>query len=253
VSRTFDRFMVHVHIGSHPKFARLTDAEFRAVVAGVLPLAAMSSIRGRLLIADQPVEPRDVAHQARVSTRVASSAMEKLRAVGVIVPDEELNCERVHDFEDWNPAPKVDTTNAERQARYRAKLKTQTASRNAVTNGVVTPRITPPEVEGEGKNPPVGVPPVSVTAPSPPARPDTRGMDWKARKDAIAEHEAEVEHYELEMDRWATEHFPQVHGRLVKHIAHMLRRQQREVTVDNVAAYGFGSSRYRPYFEGVAA
>lgn len=151
--------MLHVHAASHPKFARLTDSEWRATIGGVFPLAAMSPLRGKLLVGMQPVEPCDVAHHARVSVRTAKSAMEKLRLSGVIVPDDDLGCECVHDFDDWNPAPKTDNTNAERQARHRAKLKAEADARrngpcNAVTNGEVTPIEVGREVEELPPQPP---------------------------------------------------------------------------------------------------
>lgn len=150
----FDCVMLHVHAASHPKFSRLTDSEWRATVGGILPLAGMATIRGRLLIADQPVEAQDVAHQARVPLKAAQAALEKLRRVGFIVEDPELQCEMVHDFDDWNPAPKEDKTSAERQARHRDKLK-RAAPHNdrdsAVSNGVTNADVTPTEVEVEGE------------------------------------------------------------------------------------------------------
>jgi hypothetical protein len=141
MARKFDRFMLDVNIASHPKLARLTVPERWTLVAGILPLAAISPIRGQLLIGHQPAEAEDVAHHARVPVKVAAAAMEKLRAVGMLVHNPDLNCDEVHDWDDWNPAPKSDPSNADRQRRFRERHN----SRNDKSNGAVTP----PEVEGE--------------------------------------------------------------------------------------------------------
>lgn len=141
MARKFDRFMLDVNIASHPKLARLTVPERWTLVAGILPLAAVSPIRGLLLIGHQRVEAEDVAHHARVPVKVATAAMEKLRAVGMLVHNPDLNCDEVHDWDDWNPAPKSDPSNADRQRRFRERRN----ARNGKNNGAVTP----PEVEGE--------------------------------------------------------------------------------------------------------
>lgn len=137
----FDRFMVHVDIGTDEKLARLTDAERLCHIAGVLALAAKSPVRGRLLVGDHKAGPVEVARRAGVSERVAKSTVAKLIDVGVLTRDEEYDCWRVHNWERFNPEPRNDATNAERQARHRAR----NAARNAGSNGDVTP----PEVEGE--------------------------------------------------------------------------------------------------------
>jgi hypothetical protein len=123
--RAFTRFMLDVEIGHNLKLIGLTDSEWRAHVAGVLPIAAKSPIRGRLLIGDLPAGPEHVAHQAGVKVTAARRALTKLREVGVLVRDEEFGCERVHDWDEWNPAPKSDTTAAERQQRRRDKLRAE--------------------------------------------------------------------------------------------------------------------------------
>lgn len=128
----FDRYMVAFGAARHIKFRRLNTVERHAFFLGVLSIAGQAPVRGCLLVGELPAEAADVAQEADVHVKFATSALEKLRQVGVIYTDDELGCERVHDFEDWNPAPKVDATNAERQRRYQAKLK---ASRNGVTNG----------------------------------------------------------------------------------------------------------------------
>lgn len=163
--RKFDRFMVDVNNGGNSKIGRLTDGEYRAHFAGILPIAAQAPVRGRLLIGDEEATADDIARKACVPVKVAQSAVEKLRRLGVIVSDDELRCEQIHDWEDWNPSPKTDKTNAERQRRYRDR-------RNAMNNGTVTAPVTVPvlavtgvdvtptevEVEVEVEVPPVTPP-----------------------------------------------------------------------------------------------
>jgi hypothetical protein len=146
-TRKFDRYMVAIGAGRHVKFRRLTVPERYAFFMGVLSVAAQAPVRGCLLVGSLNAEAADIAAEADVPEKVAQSALAKLRQIGVVYHDDALGCERVHDFEEqWNPAPKHDPTNAERQRRHRAKL---TAGRN----GTVTPdsnaAVTPPEVEGE--------------------------------------------------------------------------------------------------------
>ena len=118
----FDKYMIHVDIGTDEKFATLSDAEFRAHVVGVLAVAAKSPVRGVLLVGDAVAAPVHIARRAGVSERVASSAIRKLTALGVLRHDEEYDALRVVNFEKYNPAPKVDTTAAERQRRHRARV-----------------------------------------------------------------------------------------------------------------------------------
>lgn len=141
--RSFDRYMVQVGMGSHPKFARLTDSEFRAHIVGVLSVAALAPIRGCLLVGELEAEPADIARAAGVTVRVAISAVVKLQALGVLYRDVELGCLRVHDWSDINPEPRVDATNAERQRRLRARRSNGDVTRdsngsNAPHNGDVT-------------------------------------------------------------------------------------------------------------------
>lgn len=130
--RKFDRYMVHVAAGSNPKLADLTDSEYRAHISGVLAVAAMSPIRGCLLVGELNAEPKHVAKAAGVSDRAARSAMTKLKALGVLYEDPELGCLRVHDWEQLNPEPRKDETATERQKRLREKR------RHAMRNGGVT-------------------------------------------------------------------------------------------------------------------
>jgi hypothetical protein len=132
--------MVQAGMGSHPKFARLTDSEFRAHVVGVLSVAAIAPIRGCLLVGELEAEPADIARAAGVTVRVATSTVGKLQALGVLYRDAELGCLRVHDWDDINPKPRTDRTNAERQQKFRDRHRN--GESNGVSNGDVTPRVT---------------------------------------------------------------------------------------------------------------
>ena len=131
--RKFDRFMVDVHIASHPKLSRLNAPERWCFVGGILSLAALAPVRGRLLIGNHRAEPEDVAAHARVSVGVARATMDKLRAVGMLVPDDELDCEAVHDFEEWNPAAE------ERPDQRRPPTRVTGTVTVTLRNGSVTP------------------------------------------------------------------------------------------------------------------
>lgn len=115
----FDRIMYMVEIASNAKVGRLSDTEFRCMLTGVWPLAAKSPIRGCLLVGDLEVEPADVARQGRCSTAVAGRTLKKMRDLGMLERDDELGCERVHDWDEINPAPKTDPNAARRQALHR--------------------------------------------------------------------------------------------------------------------------------------
>lgn len=127
--------MVATGAGTHIKFARLTDAERCAHFLGVLSVASQAPVRGCLLVGDQEAEAIEVAREAGVPEKVAASTLRKLQAVGVLVRDDDLDCWRVHDWEDVNPEPKPDPTNAERQARYRARRKARNGGSNSTSNG----------------------------------------------------------------------------------------------------------------------
>lgn len=209
----YDRFMVHVDIGTEEKLARLTDAERLCHIAGVLAIAAKAPIRGRLLVGDQEAEAREIARRASVSERVARSTVKKLVEVGVLVRDDDLDCWRVHNWENFNPEPKQDATNAERQRRYRER---RNAARNAQRNGVTPVPITAPvtasnapEVKKEVEQPPQpptgGEPERSVGAvgEQPPPKPSGgRQRDQDA--------------YDAAMAAWCAHHFPAADPRAVR-------------------------------------
>lgn len=132
--RAFDRFMVSIEIGTNRKLRRLNPAERWCFVAGVLPIAAMSPIRGYLIVGRDQAEAKDYAEQAGVTVAVARSTLNKLRDVGMVYDDPDVGAEQVHDFEDWNPAPKKDPTAAERMRRYRERKRDE-RNRDAVTPG----------------------------------------------------------------------------------------------------------------------
>lgn len=130
----FDRYMVAFGAAKHIKFRRLNTMERHAFFMGVLSIAGQAPVRGCLLVGSLPAEAEDIAQESDVHVKFCRSALEKLRAVGVIYTDDELGCERVHDFEDWNPEPRKDNTSAERQARYREKLRGEGRSRSIPSN-----------------------------------------------------------------------------------------------------------------------
>lgn len=133
--RKFDKYFVVLGAGTNGKFARLTDSEFRAHVVGVLAIAATASVRGCLLVGDLEAEACDVAKIAGVKEKDAQTSLAKLKAVGVLTRDDGLDCWRVHDWDEVNPAPKADNTAAARQQRRRDKV--------AAEQGAVTPPVTP--------------------------------------------------------------------------------------------------------------
>jgi hypothetical protein len=155
---SFDHFLVHQDIGQSRKLYRnLTPAERWCYVGGVLALAAAAPIRGRLLVGDERADESDVARQANVSVAIARATLAKLREIERLVPDEEFDCERVHDWDEHNPEPKKDRTAPERMRRYRERLR-RNEGRNTGSNarngneGVTAPEV---EEEVEGKEPPL--------------------------------------------------------------------------------------------------
>lgn len=140
----YDRYMLQVGAGKHVKFRRLTVPERYAFFNGVLSLAARSPVRGCLMIGNLAAEPADVASECDVTEKVAGAAMDKLRSLGILERDGN-GFEWVHDFEDYNPAPKQDRTAAQRQQRKRDRERASQRdvtppSRRDVT--VVTPPVT---------------------------------------------------------------------------------------------------------------
>lgn len=98
-------------------FRDLTPAERWCLVAGVLPIAAYSPFKGRLLIAERAaVDADEFADLADVPLRVAKSLMRKLKDAGRLLWDEDLDCWYLADLGfHWDRT----TTGAERWSRDR--------------------------------------------------------------------------------------------------------------------------------------
>lgn len=156
---SFDRFMVQVDIGTNRKLRRLPPAQRWAYVAGVLPLAAQSPLRGALLITDgEPVTAEDVAEEATVRLCDARACLDALRKLGMLERDE-LGVEWVHDWDRHNPEPKPSdspqaTRERKRKQRERQKVTTGHAQ---VTRDM--PECHAPEEEGEEKKKTPPIPP----------------------------------------------------------------------------------------------
>lgn len=232
----FDRFMVDVEAGRNLKLRRLTDSERLAFFLGVLPIAAKAPIRGRLLVGDLPAESRDIAFQASVSERAAAGAVSKLRALGVLLPDDELGCEFVHDFDDWNPAPKRDSTNAERQRRYRERQARRNTQRNGTRNGDVTAG-NDGEVEGKGMNYP----------PNPP-RGEQQLPPVKPSGNRQSDHAA----YRAQLAEWTAQHFPGCQPSAIAGLIGWVESRGIEPTVDALREFAESAPNFAHVLEPAA-
>ena len=119
---SFDRFMVARDAASNPKVKRMKRAgkETRwAWFHGVLAIAARAQPRGYFVVGGQVADAHDVADIADVTVAEARRALEVGRDLGMLVRDEDTGTEFVHDWDEFNPAPRNDPTNAERQQRFR--------------------------------------------------------------------------------------------------------------------------------------
>lgn len=140
--RSYDRFMLATKIGTNRKIRRLKPDQRWTHVAGVLALAAESPVPGHLLIAEGvAVGAEDVAEHASVSIAVAEKTLLSLRMLGVLKWDAEVQCEYVHDWDEWNQPSKSDPTAAARMRRYRERLRNEERNagesydRNVTRNG----------------------------------------------------------------------------------------------------------------------
>lgn len=241
MSAKFPRFMVDVNVGTNRKLRRLTPAERWCHVAGVLAIAAQATVRGCLLIGSADPEPHDYAEQAGVPLAVVTSTLDKLRELGIIEDDPENGCERVHDWDDFNPPPKNDPTAAERAQRYRrnrAERDRHTVTHRDVTGvtaaGLVT--ITGGR-EGKGKEESPPDPPQAGGSEICPDRP----LGGRAREQAA---------YRLDLERFADAHFPGKPADLVAHCASKLRRSSVVPSADNlrelVAVDGIARALHTP-------
>jgi hypothetical protein len=187
--RAFDRFMVASNNGHSTKLARLTDAEFRALVQGIWPIASEATPRGAFMVGNLPATAEDVVFKApKVKLKTAQTAIAKLRALGMLEHDEEIGGEWVHDWDKLNPTPKTDSTNAKRQAEWRA--------RNTDVTADVTPEVTASnasevkKVEGEGRTTPL--PPNGGNAKIPVRPPGNRLRDRQQYDDEVEAFAAAV-------------------------------------------------------------
>lgn len=120
-SKSYDRYMLVHGAGRDAKLAGLTDPERCAYFLGVLSIASQAPVRGYLLLGEEEAGPDAVAMEAAVSKRVARSAMDKLKKIGVLQRDEELGAWFPTNWWKFNPEPKKDPGGAKRQAEYRAR------------------------------------------------------------------------------------------------------------------------------------
>jgi hypothetical protein len=164
----FDAFLVFNTVGTHRKFRRLTPPERWCAIAGVWAIASMSPIRGYLLISrGVQATDDDFAEQAGVSIPVARSCLRKMRGLGLVEHDEELDAEHVHDWHEHQPERRVkpsDSTEAWRERKRRQRARDNagdvTPSHANVPRDMSRPKSRghAPEVEGEVerelKNPP---------------------------------------------------------------------------------------------------
>jgi hypothetical protein len=140
--RKLPAFMLSHGLSANRKIRRLSDAEFRCYVCGVLDLAGLSPVRGVLLIAPgEKATPADIAKAAEVSEQVARSTLRKLRRLETIVPVGD-GTERLKNWDVWNPPPRPsETPEAWRDRKAKERRKAADAKRSAAENGR-TPQLT---------------------------------------------------------------------------------------------------------------
>lgn len=124
--RPYDRFMVAYGIGGDVDLALVPEGQRWVWVAGVLPLAAQSPIRGHLLRKNtEPVSSVDVAAAASAKRALTLKALDHFRACELIVADDELGCEWVPNFKVYNPDPKASSTEGERLRKREQRARQQ--------------------------------------------------------------------------------------------------------------------------------
>lgn len=143
----FACYMVALEIGGNAKVGRLTDRQFRCLISGVWPLAGKSERRGYLIVAGQPANAADVAHQARCSESIARSTLEKMRELRMLEPPDETGFEYCHDWHTLNPDPRPsESAEARRERKRRSRNGHADVTRD---NGSMSRGCHTPEVEGE--------------------------------------------------------------------------------------------------------
>lgn len=221
--KRFDRFMVANNNGRNLKLARLTDAEFRGLIQGVWPIASEASPRGAFMVGKVPATDADVVFMApSVSRRTARSLLEKLRELGMLEHDDELGGEWVHDFDVFNPTPKSDPTNAERQARFRERNAQSNGVTRPVTDAVtssvtddrVTRVVTLHEVEGE----------VEVEEEDPLAPRGGTEVTLAAPVKPTGNRDRDKARWQASFDAWVEEHFPGCEPRSVERLIQWVPR-----------------------------
>lgn len=123
--------MLATDIRRSRKLRKHLTPEERWIYVCVIAIAGEAEPRGDFTIHGEVVEESDLADEAGVSVKAAASALKKLRHIGLLEGLDGVDV--VHDFDDYNPAPKTDSTATERQQRLRDRRR---AERHAVTGGV---------------------------------------------------------------------------------------------------------------------
>jgi hypothetical protein len=172
--RGFDHIMLDHEAGRNLKLASFTAAEKCAWVFGVLPIAGKARMRGAFMVGNAPATAAHVAAQSGETKKTAASLISKMRSLGMLEHDPDIDAEWVHDFQDHNPAPKKDTTAAERARRYRENQKARHGNVTASSHrddcddhGDVTP--TEEKRREEKRRAPL--PPAGGAWPGPPTKP----------------------------------------------------------------------------------
>lgn len=162
----FDRVMLEIRNGTNFKLARLSHAHYRAFFSAVVPIAALSDVRGAFMVHGLPATVEDMRLMSpKLSVTECRSALTVFRDLGMLETDDD-GIEWVHDFEEWNPAPKRDVTSAERQQRHRDKQRrngrvtrdvTRDTPRDVTRDNRDSNALAREEVEVEVEDPPAPV------------------------------------------------------------------------------------------------
>ncbi len=138
----FDRFLIHTRVAGHRKVRRLKaikDGRW-CYLTGILGLAAESPERGVLLISEGvPATHEDIADHADVSVKVARATVAAALEVGLL--HDRDGAWQVHDWDDWNPAPKAsDGREAQRERKRRSRACHAPKSQDGHANVTRDPR-----------------------------------------------------------------------------------------------------------------
>lgn len=220
--RGFDCLMLHVGIGPNRKMRRLTDGEFRAFVAGVLPVAAESPVRGALLVArGEAAEAEDVAGLAGVATEVAASALAKLLKYGTLVEDPASGCVRVAQWEVFNPAPRPSEAREATRQRKQKQRQREKDDRDRAEREGRTPQLRMDGQRAAGLR--------IVDGPPPPPKRSSQGTPTGRRRDFDAAVAA--------MQDYAARLYPEGDAREIARAIETAIRYAKVKTDDEVRAY----------------